>query len=208
MDFKTTSGSTREKWVAAFLPAMAIILASFMYITFYARPEAETVEREYNAAINNATPLQFVKQLEDELQQLTAEQKEMQSRVDSVEEELTEKSVAFEQLSPISRHNAVIALLQKYNVALLKDQISRDINLPIFRSDSVEILQSLLPQDTISFRDLRLTADYPTVVELLKKLPEIPGVLPVNVLLEKTKSVATSDEPEDETAVWTLTVLI
>ncbi len=59
MAFKTTSGSTREKWVAAFLPTMAIILASFMYITFYASPEAETVERQYKAAMSNVTPLQF-----------------------------------------------------------------------------------------------------------------------------------------------------
>ncbi len=208
MAFKTTSGSTREKWVAAFLPTMAIILASFMYITFYASPEAETVERQYKAAMSNVTPLQFVEQLEHELQQLTAEQKEMQSTIDSVQEELTEKSVAFEQLSLTSKHNAVIALLQEYNVAILEDQISRDTNLPTLRSDSAKILQSLLPQDAINFRDLRLTADYTTVVELLKKLPEIPGVLPVNVLLKKTKSVASSDEQENETPVWTLTLVI
>ncbi len=208
MAFKTTSGSTREKWVAAFLPTMAIILASFMYITFYAGPEAETVERQYKAAMDDVIPMQFVKQLEDELQQLIAEQDEMQSTIGSVEEELTVKSVAFEQLSPTSKHNAVIALLQEYNVAILEDQISRDINLPTLRSDSAKILQSLLPEDAINFRDLKLTADYPTVVELLKKLPEIQGVLPVNVLLEKTKSVASSDEAKSSTAVWTLTVLM
>ncbi len=208
MALKTTSGSSREKWVAAFLPAVAIILVAFMYISFYANPEYETVEKQYKAAVENFIPQQFLKQREDERQQLIAEQNDRQSTMASVEEELTEKSIAFKQLSPTAKHTAVIALLQEYNVAILEDQISQKINLPTLRSESAKVLQSLLPKDAINFRDLTLTADYPTVVELLKNLPEIPGVLPVNVLLKKTKGVASSDEPTDSTAVWTFTVLM
>ena len=44
MALQTTSGSLREKWVAAFLPTAAIILVAFLYFNFSLNPEMKEVE--------------------------------------------------------------------------------------------------------------------------------------------------------------------
>jgi len=208
MAFQATNGSTREKWVAAFLPSIAIVFVTFMYFTFYANSEMEAVERQFNAAVASSIPPSAVDQLNNQWQHLLAEQTALQSTIDAAEAEVTAKSVAFEQLSPTAKHGAVTALFQKYNVAILQDQAASETSLPTLGNKSTEILRSILSKDAIHFRDLTLTADYPTVVALLKNLPEIPGVLPVSIMLEKTKIVASSDAPEGPSAVWTVTLLM
>ena len=126
----------------------------------------------------------------------------------SVEDEVTAKSVAYERSSPTAKHLAVTALFKEYQVALLQDQTAEEIRLPKIRGKSIEILRSLLPEEAINFRELTLTADYLTIITLLKKLPEISGVLPVNITLQKTTKVAASEKPNGPSLVWTITLLM
>ena len=208
MALQTTSGSPREKWVAAFLPSVAMILITLMYIIFFMRPELETVQSKFDAAMGNVVPQAVITELDNEWKQLRDDQRELQNTIKSVEDEVTAKSVAYERLSPTAKHLAVTALFKEYQVAILQDQTTQEIRLPKIRSASTETLRSLLPKEAINFRELTLTANYPTIVALLKKLPEISGVLPVNITLQKTTKVASSEEPNAPSAVWTITLLM
>lgn len=213
MALQTTSGSQREKWVAAFLPSVAIFLVAFLYFNFYAIPEMDAVEQKYNDAVAEAVPPFALTKLEEELQQLRDNQKEMEGTIGSVEDEVTAKSMAYRKLSPTAKHGKVTALFQEFDVAILEDQTTREIKVPTLRKNSIEVLQSLLPEEVVNYRNLTLMTDYPTIVALLKKLPEISGVLPINITLKKTKSVPIktapiSEQKEGPSAVWTVTLLM
>ncbi|MAI35861.1 MAG: hypothetical protein CBE00_14100 [Planctomycetaceae bacterium TMED240] len=208
MALQTTSGSQREKWVAAFIPSVAIFLVTFLYFNFYANSQIKTVEAEFDAAVAKAVPQDFLVKLNDDLQQLRFDEKELEQTLKAVEDEITAKSLAYQELSPTAKHAQVTALLHEFNIAILQDQVTRDVNVPDLRNESIEVLKTLLPKQTINYRNLTLTTDYPTVVTLLKKLPEIAGVLPINVTLEKTKRIAFSEQKQSSSAVWKVTLLM
>ena len=208
MALQKKSGSAREKWMAAFLPSVAMILIAFMYINFFMKPDFETVQRKLDAAMGSVVPQAVITELANDWGQLRDDQTELQDTIRSVEDEVTAKSVAYERLSPTAKHLAVTALFKEYQVALLQDQTAEEIRLPKIRGKSIEILRSLLPEEAINFRELTLTADYLTIITLLKKLPEISGVLPVNITLQKTTKVAASEKPNGPSLVWTITLLM
>ncbi len=208
MAIQKKSGSAREKWMAAFLPSVAMILIAFMYINFFMKPEFETAQRKFDAAMGSVVPQAVITELDNKWGQLRDDQTELQDTIKSVEDEVTAKSVAYERLSPTAKHLAVTALFKEYQVAILQDQIVEEIRLPKIRGKSIETLRSLLPEEAINFRELTLTTDYPTIITLLKKLPEISGVLPVNITLQKTTKLASSEKPNAPSPVWTITLLM
>ena len=208
MAFQTTSGSAREKWVAAFLPTAAIALIAFMYFTFYLNPAIQTVESDYETAESEAVIPRVVKELNDELQQLQDNQTKLENTINSADDETAAKAAAFEQLSPTTKHRAVTALFQEFDVAILQDEKAPQANLPSVSSESVKVLKSNVNKEAANFRDLTLTADYNTIVTLLKKLPEIQGVLPVAITLKKPKASKTLNDSENPSAVWTITLLM
>ena len=46
------------------------------------------------------------------------------------------------------------------------------------------------------------------MVELLEKLPEIEGVIPISIMLDKKKGIDPSDESGLLSPVWTVTLLM
>ena len=208
MALQTTSGSSREKWVAAFLPAVAIILITFMYINFSLQPKLEKVEREYSTAIDRAVPTQVVTMLEGELKKLRNDKIELSNTIESVQEEIAAKSVAFEQLSPTAKHSAVTALFKEYEVAILEDQVVKEVRLPKLRDESLQTLRSLIPEEAVNFRELTLTADYTTIVALLRKLPDIEGVVPVSLTLTKNDKQTSKIDFAMPKVFWKVTLLM
>ena len=128
MAFQKTTGSARERWVAAFLPTVAIALIAFMYFTFYLNPAIQTVESDYETAESEAVIPRVIKELNDELQQLQDNQTELENTINSADDETVAKAVAFEQLSPTAKHRAVTALFQEFDIAILEDQKVQQIN--------------------------------------------------------------------------------
>ena len=208
MALQTTSGSSREKWVAAFLPAVAIILITFMYINFSLQPKLEEVERAYSTAIDRAVPVQVVTMLEGELKKLRNDKIELSNTIESVQEEIAAKSVAFEQLSPTAKHSAVTALFKEYEVAILEDQVVKEVRLPKLRDESLQTLRSLIREEAVNFRELTLTADYTTIVALLKKLPDIEGVVPVSLKLTKNDKPTFKIDFAMPKVFWQVTLLM
>lgn len=208
MAFQPTSGSQREKWVAALIPAVAILLVAFMYITFYANPELKKVESQFNSAVSGGVTPDIIAKLDWDVKQLRDERTELQRTIRAVDEEVTAKSGAFQTLSPTAKHSAVTALCREHGVAILQDQTVKEIRLPALRQESFEALQSLVPRDAISFRELTLVADYATIVVLLEKLPEIPGVIPVSMTLKKSKVADSSGDSQNPAVSWTVGLLM
>lgn len=208
MALQTTSGSSREKWVAAFLPAVAIILITFMYINFSLQPKLAKVEREYNTAIDRAVPTQVVTMLQGEVKKLRNDKIDLSNTIDSVQEEIAVKSVAFEQLSPTAKHSAVTALFKEYEVAILEDQVVKEVMLPTLRNESLQTLRSLVPEKAVNFRELTLTADYSTIVALLRKLPDIAGVVPISLTLTKNDKTSSKIDFAMPKVLWKITLLM
>ncbi len=208
MALQTTSGSSREKWVAAFLPAVAIILITFMYINFSLQPKLAKVEREYNTAIDRAVPTQVVTMLQGEVKKLRNDKIDLSNTIDSVQEEIAVKSVAFEQLSPTAKHSAVTALFKEYEVAILEDQVVKELMLPTLRNESLQTLRSLIPEKAVNFRELTLTADYSTIVALLRKLPDIAGVVPISLTLTKNDKTSSKIDFATPKVLWKITLLM
>ncbi len=208
MALQVTSGSQREKWVAAFIPAVAILLVGFLYITFSALPAFNKTEKEFQAAVGGGLGLNAIEQLEAEAQQLRDEQTELQRTIASFDDEVTAKSAAFQRLSLTAKHSAVTALCREHGVAILQDQTADSIKLPALRNKSVETLQSLVSEEATSFRELTLTGDYATIVTLLKKLPEASGVIPVSVTLKKAKAADSPGDSLNPAVSWTIGLLM
>lgn len=208
MAFQATSGSQREKWVGAFIPAVAILLVTFMYFTFYANPEMKKVETKYQSAVSEAVTPDVVAKLDYDANKLREEQTELRRTISSVDEEVASKSGTFGQLTPTAKHSAVTALCREHGVAILLDQSVREISLPPLRKKSVDTLKSLLPKDSTSFRELTLSADYRTMVKLLNKLPDVPGVIPLSVKLQKSKAADYSNDSSTPSVSWTVGLLM
>ena len=208
MAFQATSGSQREKWVAAFIPAVAILMISFFYFTFFANPELKKVESKFNSAVSGTVTPDVIAKLEWDAKQLRKDRTELKGVISAVNEEVAAKSGAFQKLSPTAKHSAVTELCREHGVAILKDQTVNEIRLPSLRRKSVETLTSLVPRDAIGFRELTVTADYATIVVLLKKLPEVSGVIPVSVKLEKGKVADSLGGSRGPPVSWTVGLLM
>lgn len=208
MALQVTSGSQREKWVAAFIPAVGILLIAFLYITFYVLPAFNEAESKFSSAVSGAVGLDLVAELEADAQALRSERIDLQRSIRSVDDEVTAKSEDFLQLSPTAKHGAVTALCREHGVAILQDQTVKEIRLPTLRQESVETLQSLVPKDATSFRELTLAGDYATIVTLLNKLPKVPGVIPVSVKLKKAGVDDSSGDSPSPAVSWTVGLLM
>ncbi|MEL7499750.1 MAG: hypothetical protein AAFN77_19260 [Planctomycetota bacterium] len=186
MALKASSGSPREKWVLTFIPTVAIFMLAFGYIAFFVNPAMKKLQGKYDSAKSSTITPDVIDQLKWQKEQLLKQQIEMQEIVRSVAKEVAAKSEAFQQLSPTEKHSGVMALCREHGVAILQDTTVKNIALPTLRSKSVETLRLLVPKEAIGFRELTLEASYGKIVALLKSLPDIPGVIPVKVQLEKT----------------------
>ncbi|MEL6898310.1 MAG: hypothetical protein AAFP90_19605, partial [Planctomycetota bacterium] len=185
MAFQTTNGSQRERWVLAFLPAVAIFALAFFYMMFFALPTVARAERDYRNAVTGSVPPGVVDALNQRTRDLAQQQTELRRMMESAEQEVADKARAFQTLSPTAKHAAVTRLIQDQGVAILMDQPVTEVTLPNLRAQSVQTLRSLVPEDSLGFRELTLSGDYATIVLILEKLPEIAGVIPFSITLEK-----------------------
>ena len=80
MALQVSSGSQREKWVAALIPATMILLGGFLYITFYALPAFNETEKKFQRIADRSVGLDVVAVLEAEAQKLRDDRAELQSR--------------------------------------------------------------------------------------------------------------------------------
>ncbi len=209
MALQTTSGSLREKWVAAFLPTAAIILVAFLYFNFSLNPEMKEVEKEYNAAKATEVTQAEIDMLKSQSDELRSEVLELETAKKSFETEMEEKKKEFTQQKPTEKHGAVTELFQKYDVAVIQDQLVDEISLPTVSNKSIENLKTFDGfQDLIHFRELTLMADYTAIVELLNELPKIPGVVPVRVALDKTNQSESAKDSSGPAVKWIVTLLM
>lgn len=122
---------------------------------------------------------------------------------------MEEKKKEFTQRKPTEKHSAVTELFQKYDVAVIQDQLVDEISLPTVSNKSIENLKTLEGfQELIHFRELTLMANYTAIVELLNEVPRIPGVIPVRVALDKTNQAESAKESEGPTLKWIVTLLM
>ena len=209
MALQTTSGSLREKWVAAFLPTAAIILVAFLYFNFSLNPEMGEVEKEYKAAKAASVSQADIDMRQSQSEELRNEVDELEKAKKSFETEMEEKKKEFTQRKPTEKHSAVTELFQKYDVAVIQDQLVDEISLPTVSNESIENLKTLQGfQELIHFRELTLMANYTAIVELLNEVPKIPGVIPVRVALDKTNQAESAKESEGPTLKWIVTLLM
>ncbi len=208
MAFQAASGSQREKWVATFLPAMGILLVAFMYISFFGYPALNEAENELKSASTGALGVNELAELKFQAKKLRDEQTTLQQTIRLVADEMKTKSAAFRELSPTARHNALTALCREHEVAILRDEPLTSLVLPELRKKSVETLQSLVSADATSFRELTVAANYATIVALLKELPEVPGIIPVSVKMQKANASNSRVGSSGTGVSWTIGLLM
>ena len=209
MALQTTSGSLREKWIAAFLPTAAIILVAFLYFNFSLNPEIKEVEKEYDAAKATEVTQAEIDMLKSQSDELRSEVLELEKAKKSFKTEMEDKKKKFTQQKPTEKHGAVTELFQKYDVAVIQDQLVDEISLPTVSNKSIENLKTFDGfQDLIHFRELTLMADYTAIVELLNELPKIPGVVPVRVALDKTNQSESAKDSSGPAVKWIVTLLM
>ena len=209
MALQTTSGSLREKWVAAFLPTAAIILVAFLYFSFSLNPEMEEVKKEYDAAKAASVSQADIDMLKSQSEELRNEVDELENAKKSFETEMEDKKKDFTQRKPTEKHGAVTELFQRYDVAVIQDQLVDEISLPTVSNKSIENLKTFDGfQELIHFRELTLMANYTAIVELLNELPKIPGVVPVRVALDKTNQSESAKDSSGPAVKWIVTLLM
>ena len=103
MALQTTSGSLREKWVAAFLPTAAIILVAFLYFNFSLNPEMGEVEKEYKAAKAASVSQADIDMRQSQSEELRNEVDELEKAKKSFETEMEVKKKEFTQRKPTEK---------------------------------------------------------------------------------------------------------
>lgn len=189
MQLQVSSGSSRERWIKALLPA-AVIVAVYMVLIHTGRSRttrelqkelAEAQKRAVSESELAALHAQYSAAVEQQ-DRLTDQMEEVQRGIDASRSQFT-GGPATERMSRISQ------LCGELSIALLRQMPAKDVQLSDFRKSSLETAGKLVGNDLFQYRQLELMGSYANIESFLRRLPaSVEGVIPLGVELLEAKA--------------------
>ncbi|RYD82788.1 MAG: hypothetical protein EOP84_08900 [Verrucomicrobiaceae bacterium] len=182
--------TTRDKWLAAALPAMVTLLAGWLFVTRPAGRELSILRQRVESQGPLATQLALVVRAQEERSDL--------------EKLITEKRNAVPEDEAVFNHNLA---LQQVSVLCATHGLSLNSTLP----ETGGRLSSPLEEASVSLRRapnatqpqvwrIELSGHYPSILKLLQDLQRTkPLIVPLNLSMQANKNVR-------KPATWVLTL--
>lgn len=189
MAFQTSSGSPRERWITALLPALVIVAIYIGLVNLGSGREITKLRSELKSAQEQAvTP--------DVLFGLHSQQIAADKELDALNQEVAqlrrsiETSVArFGAGSANAQMVRVGQLCRELSISLLAQKPAESVKVSRVRESSLQTLRKLLPAESIGYRQFDLVGKFADMQALLRRLPEeADGVAPLAIELLRTQA--------------------
>ncbi len=209
MAIETSSGSTRERWVKALLPAAIIVMVYTTFInTGTNRRLAELrddLARQREIAINNG----LIQSLRVRRASLIRQREQLEEQIDLSRSGQRDLASTFSAELATDRMARVNQLCQRLSIGLLNQQSVNRLEVSPLRQDALEMLKQINP-DGGRYQRLELVGEYSDMVRLLQQLPEaIEGLIPLGIeLVDQGNNVPTETRLSPGQRIWRVFVLM
>lgn len=181
---KTSSGSARENWVKALLPAAVILLAYMLLISVGQQRQLTSLRDDLRDAQAAAVSEDAVAAALARAVAARQQRDEARERIDVAQEKMDEAIRPFRAGVPAERMMHIDRLCSELSIGLLRQKTTGDADVSPARQASIKTLRQLVPDEAVTFRQLDLVGHYASLVSLMHRLPEaMPGVIPLGIEL-------------------------
>lgn len=183
MAIQTSSGSTRERWVKALLPAAVIVMVYMVFIHLGTSKKLSNLERDLDNAKKSMVTEDQLFQLHNQVLAETKQRDQLQQQIDQLGSETLSRLAAFREQSPAERMVRVGQLCRDLSVGVLNQQTASHIKTSKTRENAIREMNQLL-DSPVQYQQMDLVGKYANMVELMKRMPEtIEGVVPIGIEL-------------------------
>lgn len=209
MAFQTSSGSTRERWIKAFLPAAVILTIYMVLINLSRRGEVKALEKELSARRKNAVNENVLATLHAQNTVAARQRDQLNEQIEATERSIGASLVHFTGGASTERMLQVNDLCQQLSIGLLAQKPTTDVKVSQLREKSLQTLRKRIPKHAVSFRQLDLVGRYADMQTLLRLLPEsIEGIVPLRIELIEKNSARNALQLAPGERLWRVYVLM
>ena len=186
------SGSARENWVKALLPAAIAVLAYAALINLSQQRQIKTLRKELDNARQSAVTEDALFALHQSLVAARSSLAGLQQSGDKAQQELQQHLQAFQAGAGPSSMVALGRMCRELSLSVLAQQAISEIQLSAERKAAFAELRKAAGNDAVEYRCLHVAGSYASVARLLERLPdELPRCVPLAVeLLERLEDDA------------------
>ena len=186
MVIQKSSGSRRERWVKAMLPAAAIATLYVLLFNFMLNPNLQNLRTQLTNAQKNAVPQDAVATTFREKYVAEQQVAGLQERMSDAQAGIDESLGFFTRSIPAERMLQIDHMCHDLSIGLLNQQTTSNVEVSKVRAKSLATLEELAEADSIGYRQLDLVARYSDMAKFLRKLPQsVEGVVPLGIELLK-----------------------
>lgn len=209
---KTSSGSAREKWVKALLPAAVILLAYMLLINVGQQRQLTSLRDQMRDAQKSAVTEDAVATAFAQATAARQQRDDVRDRIKIAKEKMDEAILPFRVAVPTERMIHIDRLLGELSIGLLRQKAIGNADVSPTREASIETLRQLVPDEAVTIRQLDLVGHFASLVSLMHRLPEtLPGVVPLGIELLKKDEHSTVDpalRPDSDERTWRIYLLM
>jgi len=208
MAFQASSGSARERWIKALLPAAVIVLIYVLMINLGRGREIKDLRSKLASTQENGTSEAAVAMARQEVLAATRRRDELKAQIEAAQSGIDASLAQFTDGSPATRVLEVDRLCRELSIALVRQTVTTEVDLSRVRRQSLETLRKLSPGE-VTYRQLDVVGRYGDVVTLLKRLPEmIEGAVPLGVELSEGDQSGAQDKEAGGRRMWRVYLLM
>ena len=209
MAIQTSSGSTRERWVKALLPAALIVMVYMLLINVGNSREIKSLTEDLEEQRETAVTEDDLASTYAANQAVARERDELNERIAQMQSQIDAAVAEFTGGSPAERMMRIDRLCSELSIAVLQHKPATKVETSKTREESLKTLQSLVPPDSLNYRELEVVARYADMVALMRRLPEtVPGLVPLGVELLKDDSSEGESSLAAGERTWRIYVLM
>lgn len=214
MPIQTSSGTIRERWVKALLPAAIIVMGYMLLINMGNGRKIRALHSDLEEQRQTAVT-------ENELASVAMRQRSAARNRDQLQEQITDArsrlAVSLENYAGGSHARQMMQideLCRELSIGLLTQKPTSRVETSKLREEALKTLRKLVPPDAMSYRQLELVGKYGDMVTLMRRLPQsVNGIVPLGIeLLEAKANVAASGNEASTLApgerIWRVYVLM
>jgi lysozyme family protein len=209
MALLTSSGSPRERWIKALLPAAVIVMVYLALINLGRSREIRALRKdladEQKRAVSEDTLVTV------HTQQLAAlkQRDELTQQIEDARRSIDASLQQFGGGSATERMVQIGRLCRELSIRLLRQKPVTDMQVSKVRESSLQTLRKLVRPDAVSYRQLDLVGHYCDVETLLRRLPEtVDGVVPLAIESLEAETNEDGSPPSSGERHWRLSLLM
>jgi len=188
-----SSGSARERWTKALIPAAGIIALYVMFFQLNYRRTLSDLRQQLASAQQRAISEAELFRFSHDRMAASQEQEELEQVLTTTQRQIDESLTIFSGLTTTERMTRVGQVCRELSISILGQKATTRPSLSSLREESLQRLRKLVPSDALHFEELELVGRYADLEKLLRRLPlEVEGVIPLGIeLVEEQKSSPT-----------------